>query len=632
MATYLQGQQDYVTQIQPTQPNLQFDAQMLGNLQSKYDAGHKKVSELYGSLLNSAMTRTDNQEARNEFFQMINQDIRRMGSLDFSLQQNVDAAANVFQSIYTNKGIVKDMVWTKNYQTQMSKRDGLKNSTDTEKTGGAWAIGDRAMAYKREEFANATADEALSMSNAEYAPQFNMMKDAIKLAKDAGLNVTVDKMSKNGRYIITTKNGDLITSPLTTLFKETFANDPKYKAMYDTKAYVARNDWTHSAVKKGEFKDLDEAKLGFLEDFKSKQSKQLEKSAEALDVDLDFLDQKVKDERKAFENKEFTANSDRGQQLQEYIQLQNGAASAKEYTDSLIKANKSIDPEASYDVLAANIDAQRSYDYMNKDITGAVRTLAFKDAKQTLTADEFAKIDVNHKNKLSEMSVKFAYDKKLQEQKDKAAMEREQISAGNASIAAQSARNAAMVSMKQLEVDLGEGGKHSEAGQLESILTSNVWAQNSVTGDITKDRVKGWAEGETSDDKHNYAIYLNLKKEEAAKRKKAEIAYAGQFWKGNKGTGYFTTSFDEIPYPELVTKQQLNENLSSSMKDGEAVSTKYVYYLTEKLYGKEYTDGDDAKKEELAGKILTKVKAALKDESIGPLVSLETVITERFKI
>ena len=93
MATYLQGQQDYVTQIQPTQPNLQFDAQMLGNLQNKYDAGHKKVSELYGSLLNAAMTRTDNIQARNQFFQMINEDIRRMGSLDFSLQQNVDAAA-----------------------------------------------------------------------------------------------------------------------------------------------------------------------------------------------------------------------------------------------------------------------------------------------------------------------------------------------------------------------------------------------------------------------------------------------------------------------------------------------------------------------------------------------------------
>ena len=56
----------------------------------------------------------------------------------------------------------------------------------------------------------ATADEALSMGNAEYVPQFNMMKDAVKLAKAANLNVTIDKIS--GKYKITTQNGDLIKS------------------------------------------------------------------------------------------------------------------------------------------------------------------------------------------------------------------------------------------------------------------------------------------------------------------------------------------------------------------------------------------------------------------------------------
>ena len=35
---------------------------------------------------------------------------------------------------------------------------------------------------------------------------------------------------------------------------------------------------------------------------------------------------------------------------------------------------------------------------MNKDITAAVRTLAFRDAEQTLTADEFAKLDEKYKN------------------------------------------------------------------------------------------------------------------------------------------------------------------------------------------------------------------------------------------
>ena len=452
MATYLQGQQDYVTQIQPTKPNLQFDAQMLGNLQNKYDAGHKKVSELYGSLLNSAMTRTDNIQARNEFFQMINQDIRRMGSLDFSLQQNVDAAANVFQSIYTNKGIVKDMVWTKNFQNQMSKRNGLKNNTDTDKTGAAWDIGDRAMAYQREAFANATAEEALGMRNAEYVPQFNMMKDAVKLAKAADLNVTIDKIS--GKYKITTRNGDLIKSPLTTLFAETFAKDPKYKSMYDTQAYVYREDWTHNRVKTGEAADLDAAKLDYLKDFQTKQKNQLEKSASALSVDLDYLDQKVKDERKAYDNKEFTADSDRGRQLQEYIKLQNGAKSAQDYTNSLIQANKSTNPDAAYDVLARNIDNQRSYDYMNKDITAAVRTLAFRDAEQTLTADEFAKLDEKYKNDINKMALQHKYDKELQSIKDAAALERAELTAANASLTAQSTLNSKMALIKKTEEDI----------------------------------------------------------------------------------------------------------------------------------------------------------------------------------
>ena len=43
MATYLQGQQDYVTQTQPTKPNLQFDAPNTGDIARVSDAGHKKL-------------------------------------------------------------------------------------------------------------------------------------------------------------------------------------------------------------------------------------------------------------------------------------------------------------------------------------------------------------------------------------------------------------------------------------------------------------------------------------------------------------------------------------------------------------------------------------------------------------
>ena len=127
MATYIQGQADYISQIQPTEPNLAFDAQILQTKQAKYDANHKKVSDLYGSLLNASMTRSDNIQARDEFLKIINDDIKRMGGLDFSLDQNVQAAAGVFQSIYTNNNIVKDMVWTRNYNSEVDRGESFKN-------------------------------------------------------------------------------------------------------------------------------------------------------------------------------------------------------------------------------------------------------------------------------------------------------------------------------------------------------------------------------------------------------------------------------------------------------------------------------------------------------------------------
>ena len=85
MATFLNGVTDYVTQTNPTQSNLAFDQQALQTKEAAYLAGHKKVNDLYGSLLNSNMSRGENIAARDEFFKMVNQDIKRMGGLDFSL-------------------------------------------------------------------------------------------------------------------------------------------------------------------------------------------------------------------------------------------------------------------------------------------------------------------------------------------------------------------------------------------------------------------------------------------------------------------------------------------------------------------------------------------------------------------
>ena len=609
MATYLQGQQDYVTQIQPTQPNLQFDAQMLGNLQNKYDAGHKKVSELYGSLLNAAMTRTDNIQARNEFFQMINEDIRRMGSLDFSLQQNVDAAANVFQSIYTNKGIVKDMVWTRNYQQQMNKRNSLKNCNDPEKCGGsAWDIGDRAMAYRREAFQNATADEALAMGNVEYVPQQNMMKDAVKLAKEADLNVTIDKIT--GKYRITTRNGDLIKSPLTTLFSETFAKDQKYRDMYKTQAYVARQDWSHNKVKTGEFANLDEAQVGYLQDYKTRQQQQLEKSAKALDMDLNLLDKKIKDETDAYNNGEFKQNSDRAERLVELRRLQSNAASAKQYTQSLIDAEKSTNPEAAFDVLAANVDNQQAYQYMNNDITAAVRTLAFRDAEQTLTADEFAKLDEQHKNKLSEMAAKFEYDTRLQSQKDAASLERTKISASGADVSKQNTINTKFNNISKAEKDMTD---RFTTKQMDLTARSNSdWKSKYDVNviPVSENQLNAWRNSNKAEDKEKVAFYNQLLAEEENKKIDTKKNAVTDFiYEGGK----VSQNFANVPYPSQWTKQQLLVSAQYPLSSGQDVSQNFTKQVADFIFNGDFDKADEAIYEVMSDKTIDGSKSIIEE-------------------
>lgn len=409
MATYIQGQTDYISQIQPTEPNLAFDAQILQQKQAKYDANHKKVSDLYGSLLNSSLTRTDNIQARDEFFQIINDDIRRMGGLDFSLDQNVQAAAGVFQSIYTNNNIVKDMVWTKNYNAETDRMESFKNCIDEEKCGGMyWEEGDKYMQYKRAEFKNASAGDALGMGDVTFVPYKSVMKEAIKLAKDAGLNIEYDKLSPDGNYMVTTKNGEVLRSPLTALFNKTIGQNPKFAEMFKTKAYVDRNDWAYSKVNMGEFKDVNEAQLGYVKQIDKNNQAKIEEQAEALNTDIGHLDQMTKEYENDFKNGKFVQGSDKYNELVELKQLQESAKNAKAYTDQV--ASVSPTNQAGIGTLTDHIDNQNAYALFNDEIQGAVNTLIFKDAKSTMKADDFAKMKVDHGYKLSEMATQHSYN------------------------------------------------------------------------------------------------------------------------------------------------------------------------------------------------------------------------------
>lgn len=245
MATYIPQVTDYIPQIQPFQPDLNFYGNVMQTRQSRYDAGKKRVSDLYGSLLYSPMSRENNIKRREEFFNVIDNDIKRISGLDLSLQQNQDAALEVFKGFYEDKYMINDMVKTKNAYAEVDRGKNFKYCTDTEKCGGQyWEPGMQKLYYKMEEFKNVSDEESLNFQIGSFDPYFDWKKEASKKAKELGYEVKQDTAS--GRWIIRDTNGKLVQGGLYNLFTSLYGDDPRVQSNYDTQAYVTRKNFAKS--------------------------------------------------------------------------------------------------------------------------------------------------------------------------------------------------------------------------------------------------------------------------------------------------------------------------------------------------------------------------------------------------
>lgn len=244
MATYIQGVTDYIPRLQPFRPDFNFYSNILQTKEAQYQAGYEKLSNIYGTLLNSEMLRDNNINRRTEFFNKIDNDIKKIAGLDLSKQQNVNAAKQVFQPLIDDKYIQKDIVFTKNWRGQQSRAEALKNCTDPKKCGDQWWEGGvRALNYQAEDFKNASQDESLTFGNPTYTPYVNTQQKAMQFAKDMGFDTKTVTFSPDGKFIVTTKNGPQIIPDLTKAFVNLIASDPKAIEMYKTQGYLDRKDF-----------------------------------------------------------------------------------------------------------------------------------------------------------------------------------------------------------------------------------------------------------------------------------------------------------------------------------------------------------------------------------------------------
>jgi hypothetical protein len=398
MATY--SQKDYVTGLQPTKPNLQFNLQLLQASESAYKTNKRKVSDLYGSILDSEVSRTENKEAKQEFFKQISQDLRTLGTMDFSLDSNVEQATGMFKSFYSNKYVLNDIVWTEKFNSEYQKGQTLKGCIDPEKCGGQWwEEGDKYMAYKKQEFLNASRDEALGMDAVEYIPYVDVSAKAQKIAKEKWVGVKHDAVS--GNYIVTTKNGETAVKPFSALFGDSIGNDPNVKAMFKAQSYVKRMDEVQMMLANGEAKTFEEAQVLFHEKNSDQIEEQLQEKANELSVDLDYLDEKVAEYETMAQNGTLKEGSKEHLKALEVIELRKNLQVADQYLELAENARISMNNQAGLNSINDAFDTRAGINSMFDAINNSAKSIAMASEETELKESEFAKMRIKHQYDVS---------------------------------------------------------------------------------------------------------------------------------------------------------------------------------------------------------------------------------------
>lgn len=418
MATYIPQITDYIPQVQRFQPDLNLYNSILQVKQTKYDAARKRIGTLYGSLLNAPLTREDNIERRDKFFKMIDQDIKKISSMDLSLQQNVEAASAIFDPLLKDTDIKHDMIFTKHISDQMYSADLHKNCLDPDKCGGQYSKDSvLALQLKLEDYKKAGREDALKMSLPDYAPNINIVDKAFKWAKDNGLNV--NSVSSDGKYLITRQNGMNLLVPLQNIYAAMYGNDPQVKAMYDTQAYLKRKQYiAENAPRFG----MDESKAEN-EWFKEV----LSKTAKNLQTDI-INSKTISDDVK----KKFAALSAKAKRVGviEYDDTQDPLyddlkSSADEsmivdevskYYDQLQELINSVDnTQGDSKALRERVDSIVSTGLLNEGITRAASLYALSHNSITdVKADPYGLEIFKHKLDLENKQVDFFYDLQLE--------------------------------------------------------------------------------------------------------------------------------------------------------------------------------------------------------------------------
>lgn len=404
MSKYIPGIIDYVPQIQPYKPDLNFVAKVLETKEAQYKAGYDKLSSLYGTLLQSPMLRTDNIELRNDFFNRISSEIQKISSLDLSLNQNVQAASQVFQPLIEDDYIMKDMAFTKQAYDALREGEELKNCIDKECKGKYWQGGIRAIQYQMEDFMTADRDSTLNFRAPEYVAATNIAKDAMQFMVDSKLKMTTVTQSPDGRYRITNTNGTQMIPYLNQLLYATFGDDQASIDYYNTQAYLMRKDEiANNTAKYGSKEAAEQAylseKLQIINKSTEEQKRLIEQQEKSLNAKTGAYESRI-------ENKGIDLSDPKDKKFtQEYLQSLVDKIVIGKNKDKVDSQEEIVNPEV---VPTLDLDSQRfrvdtaiANELMGSTLSNVAQNYAMTTMEQEVVEDKYALAAQEHRYRMA---------------------------------------------------------------------------------------------------------------------------------------------------------------------------------------------------------------------------------------
>lgn len=421
MATYLQGVTDYIPQFQPFQPDLNFYANVMQTKQTQYDNNWKAMNKMYGQYYHADLTRDTNINKRDAYLKNAEFQLKRISQLDLSLEQNVTQATQVFKPFYEDKGLMKDMAWTKNYNNQLNKSEIFRNSTDPDYKEQYWEEGVRGMNYLRDEFKEANETDALNFQNAEYVPNVNVIERAQKVAKEADLSVEKVDFSQDGKWIIKTKNGKELTEPLQKLFEAQLGSDPAIQAKYRMEAYVNRKDYAYSNASMFNG-DKNAAEMKYLENSFNVLKEKSDLRYKQLQSNSGVYDKKIKDLESQIANG--TASPEAASILEQYKMnkdINDKVLSRAEQEQKILNGGQSgattqggfKNPYGDLKTLRYKVDNGMASMLMQKNLDEAASIFAYKDAEMDVEANPYAILEEKQRNSMQLIAAREASSKRV---------------------------------------------------------------------------------------------------------------------------------------------------------------------------------------------------------------------------